>query len=284
MAKSRRFIDIFDIDEQENRVNFSPSLFFRLRIFNDAIKSGRVTFADTGINSDYFDSFASAAAEEAIHYSKELKKLSDKNKCSGKDHNACAICSIGYLDYNLLDYLEGTIKSACDNQITTWSQLGLRDKDHFDEVILLIKEMITDTANDYFFSVASDNYRHTLLEDWLPYREEIKDGDEDAINLYEGDDSVNDNDYLAKRLRQLVPEEFMDEETTDSLKNLADLTPDDLYMKVLDIKKYGQINQLDIMPEDKIRLECDLIDCEHKNTVNTLTRYEVSAIAECEKS
>ncbi|MEI6378865.1 MAG: hypothetical protein WCO55_04345 [Candidatus Falkowbacteria bacterium] len=291
MAKARQFVEIFNIDTEKNCVNFSPSLFFCLRIYNDAIKSGRITYADTGINGDYYDSFASAAAEEAKHYVKELKKLSERTTTT------CTICSVEYLDYNLLDYLEGAIKSACDNQITTWDQLELRDKNHFDEIILLIKDKLSENDNIFFLKEKLrqnsnyhffDSYEKVtedgLLAEWLPYREEITQDDENAVNLFDSDENINDHDYIAKQLHRLVPEEFIDEETTDSLRSLAGLNPEDLQMKVLSISDYGRVNPIDIIPTGQKNLELDLIGCEYNNTVNTLRYYNPSDISSCEKA
>jgi hypothetical protein len=268
------FVNFFLLNESTNQVSFSPDLFLRLRLFKQALQDKRLSYQAAGISPEYFQAFCQNAIAETLSYVEELKAIRDQYLSISPQQPES-------LDYNFLDYLEGTIKSACDNEIATWPQLGLTGKNEFDELIMEIKDFIINRANQLYFSTNNETATANALEDALPYFEFNNNDDDYAGNLWDEEDYNRDHNCLCKLQQQTVSPRLIDSEDALAILQLAKYNELNIYLTSPAIKDYNQFNPLEAASREQLQLEDELEDCENRNHFKNLTGKSASLIANC---
>lgn len=150
-------------------VSLTPQLFQRLSILKKIVKKDNSKFGVLGVSDEYL-----MASEEAIFT--EIKKIAKELKKISKRRNAYSDY-LGDLSFNTLDYLEGIIKAAADNNLVCWSDLGFQNKDGFNRHLENIKASIGKEFEKRFEKPWERKSPYSSLP-YFEFNQQTGDGDE----------------------------------------------------------------------------------------------------------
>lgn len=267
MPRAKQFNEIFTVDLEKDQINFSPRLFFLISQYDKAIAKKRIDYDDTGISKEYYLKFKNIVLEYTKRYARELRKLSVHHD------RRCLCANLGYIDFNTLDHLEGCLKSACDNGVVSWGYLGYKDKNHFDETILAIKELIESSSDNYLFMIDAPDG----MADILPYFEFPEFIDETNDNVINEEFST-DNNYIARRISQIVPCELLDDCLLGNLADIVNMSTESLSLPL------PMMIAEPLEPTNNKRaqwMDQEIIRAEYIDKLSTIKNYSVEEIIDC---
>jgi len=148
--KSARFYNQFNINEGTRTVHLNAQLCSTMAVFEKLLKSKKIRYQDLGITGVYYKKFKQQVIKGLDAGVKELYRFSKILPTS--DNSVYSV-----IDHNNLDYLEGLIKSAVDNKLISWHQIGFDNVDLFNEALENIRDLI-DLNTELNFLEPLDNY------------------------------------------------------------------------------------------------------------------------------
>ena len=166
---AQRFIDHFEVNSNQSAVSLNPKLCCTMAVFEKLIKDGRLHYRDLGINKEYYRNFKKQVLYGLKISVNELIRLASIAEIGDNttDHQ---------MDYNTLDYLEGLIKSAVENNLIRWKKLGFENIDNFNDALESIRELIDQSTEQDFLET------------------DFNDDDLSGLSGYEGDGKIT-GDY-----------------------------------------------------------------------------------------